>query len=75
MQRQLIDLNSFHETERQTAVVQEEAGKFFGFATKPISMKSASGSGLLILKRVSECDNEKSKSHDLISRATLCGFH
>ena len=40
MQRQLIDLNPFHETECQTAVVQEQARKYFCLATK--SMKSVS---------------------------------
>ena len=40
MQRQLIDLNPFHETECQTAVVQEQARKYFCLTTK--SMKSVS---------------------------------
>lgn len=39
MQRRLIDLNPFHETECQTAVVQEEESKYCSFATKGLSMK------------------------------------
>lgn len=72
-----MDLNPFHEAECQTAVVQEEARKCLCFAIRPFIHGESLGSCLLLLKRPSERDNEKSKkqfydfiSHDFISH--LC---
>lgn len=66
MQRQLIDLNPFHETECQTAVVREQAREYFCFCHHRFIHEECVGSGLLILKRLSECDDEKSKSNFMI---------
>lgn len=67
MQRQLIDLNPFHETDCQTAVVQEEARQHLCFTTKGFIRGECLGTVPLILKMLSECDKEKSKSNFKIS--------
>ena len=67
MQRQLIDLNPFHETECQTAVVQEEARGVFYLLLQRFIQEESLSSWLLMLKRLSECDYEKCKSNFMIS--------